>query len=119
MHRDFLLFTCYHNLSVNMVHRPYHNQLSLEIHSESHIIYGQDCGMSWLVYKALTAMGQDFAWNFDGPKSHLTNLTTGTWVGKNVGQGQLMTIQILATKAIVRKSYAQRGLHHRNLVFHS
>ena len=106
------------HLSVNIVHWPYHNQLSLKIHPESHIIYGLWCGLVGV--QGLDCYGTRLCMEFWWSKVSYNKLNnTYLGIGKNVGQGQLMTIQILATKPIVRKPYTQRGLHPRNLVFHS
>lgn len=42
-----------------------------------------DCGGSWWVYKPLTAMGQDFAWNLMGQRVivhvHVVNIFNNTF----------------------------------------
>ena len=61
-------------------------------------------------------MGQNIAWRFDGPKNSITNLTTDTKAGKNVGAGPAnMTVQILATKVTEGGPCTQEDLSSKEL----
>ena len=63
-------------------------------------------------------MGQNIVWRFDAPKNSITNLTTDTKAGKNVGAGPAnMTVQILATKVTEGDHVHRKTYHPRNWVF--